>query len=1769
MKTKLIVILMFFSFVFVYGQILQNESIKGNIYELNIQNNINFSINRSNDVNNIIFDNYFDESLPGSFCLPSMDLFIAIPGKSAPKVEIIDDIIEFVNAIPKINPIVEKLNDSTLVYTETNFNFKPSKNYEILGFTNIDKNYCIHIKYNPFRYNFANRQVEIVKTFKLKLIFDQKLTLNNTSKLLKHPIILNPSFGSNYYIQPVIDKPNSSLWIDFNKTYLKLGVIKDDIYRINKNDLLNYNIGTVSINPKTFKIFVKGIQIPIFVYGENDNSFDDSDYIEFFGIRNYGDKNYREPAAYGEPYKEYLDRYSDTTAYWLTWDGEEGQRIDSTTNFSNVPSDTLDFYDEFLHFEQNPWFDYALDGGSVRREDPNWHENETWNWWGQSVGTVSQSFTTTNVYPNRVAHGYAKFQSWATNLSTNSHITALKINNYNTVYDSGYVQKYEVKTLKAEFSSSLLINGTNYLRIVSYATQSTVNRLFGDWREIEYPRYLLAKNDTLTFRYTSLNEEGTFGLIKLGNVNSNDNIIYKYLGNYNFKKITNFTKNGSTINFIDTVRNNDQYILRTSQTVKKPIFYYKKHFDDLLNTQNQAEYVLITHPFFLDKANEYANMISSSYNITTKVINVFDIYDLLNYGFFAPEPIKDFLKAAYNNWQTPKIKNVFIVGRSNYDYYGYKTKYQGAPIERCLVPSFGAPVSDTWYVIWDEIGTSIPQINIGRLPARNIAEFENYMLKHQNYINSNFDNWNKKFLFFSGGNFTDPNQINTLKGINDYIIDNYVTPRPIGGDAIHFYKTADPITNFGPYSPSFIQEKIDNGGLLISYLGHSGTQTWDNSITDPIQLRNLVNRSPFITDFGCSTARFAEPDITSFSELFVNGLSGQAIGYIGNSSLGFTSTSYTAPKLFYEKLLVDTVLTLGDAHRLTKLKLLSTYGSTGTYRLFALTNSLVGDPIIKIKLPAKPNLLISNSNIKILGNLSDDVDSVLCKIVYFNSGLATIDTFKIKIQHFYNSQIIKEESISKVLPLFSDSLQFYIKTKNLTGEHRISINLDSENKIEEIYENDNELNTTVNIFSSSFRSLFVNPIQNQVSNSICFINSTNNSNSNRIKVKIAKNADFSGSDSTFISLGTIYTKINLYDYSTIDRLWLKARPEFGTEYGVPISFLIGSKNSFILSDSISYIFERNVNLSYNSNSVILDTLRFNLYALSAGYNAGRTAIIAINGQNLIPENTLRGFNICRFDKNNLSFIEYKRFDISSGVAANNLLIAYLDSITVNEIVVISVSDDAGESLTSILRNKLKEFGSSLITNFGVRYSWALIGYKGAPIGSVPEGLKAPFDGKVEIDTTITRMPLSGGFVTSELGPVSKWKEFEVNQSIPDGASIKYRILGVTDSNTIDTLENVAIDENGLGDISSVDAKKYPKIKVKSDFSILPGSDSPSLRSLSVGYDKLPELATNYQVVSVSKDSIDQGGSVTYNFGFMNVGGSSADSFKVLANLILPNNTKRVIFDSLFTQLDTMILKSFNYSYASNFNDGFGNMAFELIVDSINKVKELYKDNNYYKVPFYVIKDTVTNIHSASVSTKFDDIDIADGDFVSSRPVITINLDYLPLFPYEDTTAFRFYIDGVRKYRNEIDSSVFDTINRKITYYYKPILQDGEHFIRITGTNIIGNLENGYQKNFVVSSEAKVLNVYNYPNPFAENTYFTFKLTQIPDEITINIYTVAGRLIKKININGSELNIDFNRVFWDGKDEDGDEIANGVYFYKMIMKANGKTETITQKFAKVK
>jgi hypothetical protein len=81
-------------------------------------------------------------------------------------------------------------------------------------------------------------------------------------------------------------------------------------------------------------------------------------------------------------------------------------------------------------------------------------------------------------------------------------------------------------------------------------------------------------------------------------------------------------------------------------------------------------------------------------------------------------------------------------------------------------------------------------------------------------------------------------------------------------------------------------------------------------------------------------------------------------------------------------------------------------------------------------------------------------------------------------------------------------------------------------------------------------------------------------------------------------------------------------------------------------------------------------------------------------------------------------------------------------------------------------------------------------------------------------------------------------------------------------------------------------------------------------------------------------------------------------------------------------------------------------------------------------------------------------------------------------------------------------------------------------------------------------DMRILNVMNYPNPFATETDFTYELTGSAKDVYIKIYTVVGRLVRTLrNLPGL---IGFNQVHWEGIDEDGDRLANGVYLYKVIV-----------------
>ncbi len=112
--------------------------------------------------------------------------------------------------------------------------------------------------------------------------------------------------------------------------------------------------------------------------------------------------------------------------------------------------------------------------------------------------------------------------------------------------------------------------------------------------------------------------------------------------------------------------------------------------------------------------------------------------------------------------------------------------------------------------------------------------------------------------------------------------------------------------------------------------------------------------------------------------------------------------------------------------------------------------------------------------------------------------------------------------------------------------------------------------------------------------------------------------------------------------------------------------------------------------------------------------------------------------------------------------------------------------------------------------------------------------------------------------------------------------------------------------------------------------------------------------------------------------------------------------------------------------------------------------------------------------------------------------------------------------------------------------------EGNYFLKVTAWDVFNNFSSKAVSFSVISSDDLVIkNVYNYPDPFAGNTTFTFQQNiNAPLNVKIKIYTVAGRMIREIERSG--VTGRFVKIAWDGRDQDGDLPANGTYLYKVII-----------------
>ena len=176
----------------------------------------------------------------------------------------------------------------------------------------------------------------------------------------------------------------------------------------------------------------------------------------------------------------------------------------------------------------------------------------------------------------------------------------------------------------------------------------------------------------------------------------------------------------------------DTYLVVTADAINTPDSLIEDSASALFDTENGADYILITHrdvgwdlngdplPWLTDLVAHREDQ-----GLRVFVADIEDIYDEFSYGIKSPQALKDFLSYAYSNWELPAPKYVLLVGDSTYDpkvnwHYGDTTATY-LPTYLIYTDYKGETVTDEWFVtISGE--DAVPDMYIGRLPAADATQ---------------------------------------------------------------------------------------------------------------------------------------------------------------------------------------------------------------------------------------------------------------------------------------------------------------------------------------------------------------------------------------------------------------------------------------------------------------------------------------------------------------------------------------------------------------------------------------------------------------------------------------------------------------------------------------------------------------------------------------------------------------------------------------------------------------------------------------------------------------------------------------------------------------------------------------------------------------------------------------------------------------------------------------------------------------------------------------
>lgn len=484
----------------------------------------------------------------------------------------------------------------------------------------------------------------------------------------------------------------------------------------------------------------------------------------------------------------------------------------------------------------------------------------------------------------------------------------------------------------------------------------------------------------------------------------------------------------------------------------------------------------------------------------------------------------------------------------------------------------------------------------------------------------------------------------------------------------------------------------------------------------------------------------------------------------------------------------------------------------------------------------------------------------------------------------------------------------------------------------------------------------------------------------------------------------------------------------------------------------------------------------------------------------------------------------------------------------------------------------------------------------------------------EADTVLKFNTSEGSMTTELIGPAKKWNRFEGSANrVSATGKVFVDVFGQANP-TSAPVRLITVNPTGLlsifnSSLTSIDANQYPYIRLVAR---LENEDrkTPQLKTWRVSYEPVSEMAIDPFSAVAARDSLEEGYEYKFSIKVQNLGLTNTDSVRVeFIDVFKPTDGQ---IEATLIKSET--LKGFESFRKSTLPPPVTTIGTSVVIPTINKqgnhtlqvrfgseFVDQYAYNNYFSRDFYVQKDSISPLVEVFIDNRFlppvktpiTNKENPSLSFVAAKPKIDIYWkDSNPYLRVQDTTTFeiRVFSAEPNQYTSYTASSpeirfvpATNSGARNEAYIefmpdfsaYSDTALTLQVFSKDKTGNVAENRFDGYMVSFRVTNSEGMTSFYPYPNPMSNFTSFAFELQGKDiasiERLKLKIFTLTGRPVKVIDIfnnqfilNDGQLRIGWNVFRWDGRDDDGDPVATGVYLYHIDFKAGGKTIPVNNK-----